>query len=235
MSWLSRFINVFRRVWLNRDLDDEIAFHITERAEEFTRRGVSAPGAVQEAHQRFGNKLLLRESSREVELLARLESIAQDIGFGLRLFRNNAVVTAAALLSLALAIGACAAAFSLIDALILRPLPVQDPHSLVYVASRSARAPADESSFNYPLFKRMRDASRGRAKLLMAILGLGVGLATGMAASRFIRALLYQVEPSDWWSVAGPLVCLLLVCVLSALPPAMRAVRVDPVTALRYE
>jgi len=165
VSRLSRFVNIFRRDRLNRDLEDEIAFHIAERAEEFTRRGMSTAEAERKAQQRFGNELLLRESSREVKLFSRLEWIAQDIRFGLRLFRKNVVVTGAALLSLALAIGACMAAFSLVDALILRPLHVKDPHRLIYVTFRAAGAPADASSFSYPLFKRMRDASRGRAKL----------------------------------------------------------------------
>jgi predicted permease len=70
---------------------------------------------------------------------------------------------------------------------------------------------------------------------LMTVLGLGVGLATGMAAARFVRTLLYEVEPSDWSSIASPVVCLLLVGVLSALPPALRATRIDPIRALRYE
>jgi predicted permease len=70
---------------------------------------------------------------------------------------------------------------------------------------------------------------------LVAVLGLGVGLAGGIGASRLIRTLLYEVAPSDWSSIAVPLVCLLLACFLSALPPALRATRVDPITALRYE
>ena len=70
---------------------------------------------------------------------------------------------------------------------------------------------------------------------LVTSLGLGVGLSGGVLASRFIRTLLYEVKPSDWSSIAGPLVCLLLACVLSALPPALHAARVDPIMALRYE
>src|SRR2546425_67518 len=99
MSWLSRFANVFRRDRLDRDLEDEIQFHVAARTEEFTRRGMSPQQAEREARRQFGNQLLLRELSRDVKLLSRLESIVQDVGFGLRLFRKNAVVTGAALLS----------------------------------------------------------------------------------------------------------------------------------------
>jgi ABC-type antimicrobial peptide transport system permease subunit len=56
-----------------------------------------------------------------------------------------------------------------------------------------------------------------------------------MAGARFIIALLYEVNPSDVWSTAAPLASLLLACSLSALLPALRATRVDPITALRYE
>ena len=66
-------------------------------------------------------------------------------------------------------------------------------------------------------------------------LGLGPGLAGGIAASRFVIALLYEVKPSDLWSIAAPLTCLLLACWLSALLPACRAARVDATIALRYE
>ncbi len=168
MSWLSRLVNVFRRDRLNRDLEDELQFHLAARTEEFTRRGMAPRQAEEEARRRLGSRLHVRESSREIKLLSRLEWIAQDVLFGLRLLRKNAVVTAAALLSLSLAIGACTAAFSLIDALILRPLPVSDPQRLIYVVSRSltATGPAeDQASFNYPLFERLRDASRAQVQL----------------------------------------------------------------------
>ena len=70
---------------------------------------------------------------------------------------------------------------------------------------------------------------------LVTTIGLAVGLAGGIGSSRFITALLYEVSPSDIRSVAAPLVCLVLACALSALLPAVRATRVDPITALRYE
>jgi predicted permease len=133
MSRLSRFLNVFRRDHLGREFDDEIRFHLAERTEEFTRRGMSSEQARQEATRRLGSQILLRESSRDIKVLPWLASIVQDLAFGLRLLRKNPAVTAAALLSLSLATGACTAAFSLIDALILRPLPVNDAQRLVYL------------------------------------------------------------------------------------------------------
>ncbi|HLK18104.1 MAG TPA: permease prefix domain 1-containing protein, partial [Bryobacteraceae bacterium] len=132
MSWFSKLANVFRTGSLDRELDAELQFHIEARTDELVAQGISRKDAEQEVRRRFGNQLVLRESSHDVRLFAWLESVLQDARFGLRMLRKSAGVTAAAILSLSLAIGACTAAFSLIDALILRPLPVEDPKTLVY-------------------------------------------------------------------------------------------------------
>ena len=79
---------------------------------------------------------------------------------------SNAVVTAAAVVSLALALGACVAAFSLVDALILRPLPVRHPGQLVYLSFPTYTPERPEAdTFNDPLFVRLRDASRAQVDL----------------------------------------------------------------------
>ena len=127
MSWLSRLANVFRDDSLSRDLDDELRFHVEARTEDLVRRGLTRRDAEREARRRLGNPLLLREMSRDVKLLPRLESILRDVRFGLRMLGKHRVVTGAAVASLSLAIGAGTAAFSLIDALVLRPLPVREP------------------------------------------------------------------------------------------------------------
>src|SRR5690242_19956008 len=123
MSWLSRVVNVFRSSRVDRDLEDELRFHVDSRIEELIRGGMTRQEAERETRGRFGNQLSLREASRDTKLLPWLESILQDARFGLRMLRKHRVVTSAAILSLSLAIGACTAAFSLIDALILRKLP----------------------------------------------------------------------------------------------------------------
>jgi hypothetical protein len=84
--------------------------------------------------RQFGTRLRGRDSSRDVKLLLWAESLFQDIRFAFRMFRKHTVVTGAAIASLTLALGACLAAFSLIDALILRPLPVREPERFIYMA-----------------------------------------------------------------------------------------------------
>ena len=163
MSWLTRLTNVFRGRKLNRDLDDELRFHIEERTAELVRRGVPRDQAARQARRMLGSPLRLRESSRDIKLLPRLESFLQDARFGLRVLRKNSAVSAAVVVSLSVAIGACTAAFSLIDALILRPLPVHEPERLVYLTTENDGRETD--AFSYELFERLRQAGRSYADL----------------------------------------------------------------------
>lgn len=94
-----------------------------------------------------------------------LDSLLRDIAFGSRLCRRHKTITVSVVASLSLAIGACTAAFSLIDALILRPLPVEHPESLIYVGLRAPGDNRDGLSFNYPLFVELRDTARPTVRL----------------------------------------------------------------------
>jgi predicted permease len=166
MSWWSRLANVLRPSRLDRDLDDEQRFHIESRAEELMAQGLSRRAALDEASRRFGNRLRLREASRDVKLVTWLESLGRDLRLGARLLRRDAVVSVAAVISLGLAIGACTAAFSLIDALILRELPVRDPQQLVYVNRVGQRGDERFSTmFSYPLFDRVRQTLAPRMEV----------------------------------------------------------------------
>jgi len=157
MSWWSRIANVLRSERLNQELDEEQRFHIDARAEELERRGVSRDAALEQAARQFGPRLQLRESSRDVRLMPWLESLARDLRLGVRLLRKDAIVSTAAVVSLGLAIGACTAAFSLIDALILRQLPVHDAHRLVYLSRTKAESdPSFSTMCSYPFFDRVR-------------------------------------------------------------------------------
>ena len=91
-----------------------------------------------------------------------LESVLDDVRFGVRMLRKSATVTAAALISLALGIGACIAAFSVLDTLILKPLPVREPNRLVQLTYPTEVADADGDMFSEPLFERLRAAASGR-------------------------------------------------------------------------
>lgn len=126
MSLWSRIANVLRGERLSREIDEEFESHI----EEAIRQGRDSA----EARKAFGSTLRQHEESREIRLVAWLDSLGADAVFGWRQLRKNKVTSAAAILSLALAIGSCASAFRLMDALLLRPLPVAQPERLYVVA-----------------------------------------------------------------------------------------------------
>jgi putative ABC transport system permease protein len=158
--------NVFRSSAVDRTLDEEMQFHIEARVDDLVAAGMTREAAELAASRQFGNRLRLRESSRDVKLLPWVESVFKDIRFALRMFRKHIVVTGAAIASLTLALGACLAAFSLIDALILRTLPVREPERLVYLSfpTYSAGWPIG-TNFSWPLFSRLRDAARSDVEL----------------------------------------------------------------------
>ena len=170
MSLSSRLTNVFRPARLRRELDDEVQFHVEERIRELMATGLSRDAAAEQAARRLGSRLRTREQSLDIKLMPWLESLVRDIRLGLRVHLRNAPVTIAAVLSLALALGASVAAFSLIDALILRPLSVREPGRLVYLTfynvSRSGSLSTSESStFADPMFVQLREAGRDRVAL----------------------------------------------------------------------
>src|SRR5208282_236605 len=149
---------VFRRDRLNREIDEELEAHI----EEAIAHGRD-PG---EARRAFGSALRHREGSQDVRLVAWLESLRADAVFGWCQLKKNKVTSAAAILSLALAIGACTAAFRLIDALLMRPLPVTGTERL-YLPYRSGIGwdgkPETFDGWAYPVFQRMREVVKQQA------------------------------------------------------------------------
>ena len=166
MSWLSRIANAFRPSGVDRALDEEMTFHIESRIADLVAGGMTRDRAEAMARRQFGNRLRLREQSRDVKLLPWLDSLVRDVRLGARMLRKNRLVTAAAIVSLSLALGACAAAFSLVDALILRPLPVHQPDRLIYLTYPSTNPDLPEDDvFSDPAFVRLRDAGRGLVDL----------------------------------------------------------------------
>ena len=160
MSLWTRIVNVLRGERLNREIDEELEAHIAEAIAE-GRDPV-------EARRAFGSTLRHRDGSRDVRLVSWLESLRSDAIFGLRQLKKTKVTSAAAILSLALAIGACTSAFRLIDAILLRPLPVANPERLYDLAEQGIGPdgkPQDFDGWAYPDFQLMRAAVKDQAEL----------------------------------------------------------------------
>src|ERR1035437_1176560 len=140
MSLWSRIANAFRGDRLSREIDEELQSHIAGAIEQGRDPA--------EARRAFGSALRQREESRDVRLVAWLDSLRADAVCGLRRLRKTKVTSAAAILSLALAIGACTSAFRLIDALLLRPLPVVHPRQLYALSRRGTGFDGKLASFD---------------------------------------------------------------------------------------
>src|SRR5579863_7796787 len=130
MSWMNRLHSLFHSDKLNRDLADELKFHVEMRTRENIAEGMSPEDARYAALRQFGNVSSLQEQTRDAWGFAWLEALGQDLKYGLRTLAKNPGFTAVAVLSLALGIGANTAIFSLIDAVMLKMLPVENPQRL---------------------------------------------------------------------------------------------------------
>ena len=161
MSWLSRMANVFRGDGVSREIDEELESHVAEAIE------LGCDPA--DARRAFGSSLRNREASRDVRVAAWLESLRADAVFGWRQLVRKKVTSAAAILSLAVALGACTSAFRLIDALLLRPLPVAEPERLYAMCREGVDLDGQVRrgyDWAYPSFRLMRAAVKGEAELL---------------------------------------------------------------------
>ena len=114
-----------------RDLDEELNFHLEMEARKARQSGLAETDAERRARVNFGGVDQARESCRDVRGLGFLQSLGRDLRYGLRVLLRSPAFTAAAVLSLAVGIGATTAIFSLVDAVLLRTLPVRDPQQLV--------------------------------------------------------------------------------------------------------
>jgi predicted permease len=163
MSVWSRLFNLFQTERLHRELDEEFQAHIHEAVEEGRD--------PEEARKAFGSLLHYREQSRDLKLAVWMDSIRGDLIFGWRQLCKRPATSTAAVLSLALAIGACTSVFRLVDALLLRPLPVRNADRLYAMVLRGVGPDGsirDSEWGEYPQFLLMREAVKADAELIAA-------------------------------------------------------------------
>lgn len=140
----------WRRKRLDAELEEEIAFDLAAEAEERVRSGVPREEAERASRRDFGNVLMRKEDVREIWGWMWLQRFGQDLRYGWRTWRKNPLFVAMAVLSLALGIGANTAIFSVMDAVMLRALPVRDPGQLVILNWRAKQEVNDHNGSTFP-------------------------------------------------------------------------------------
>ena len=193
-----RLLFLRRRGQLERELAEEMRFHLEMRAEENVADGMTPEAALAAARRQFGNQTLLREVSREMWGFNAVETLLQDLRYGARVLRKSPGFTLAAVLTLALGVGATTAIFSVVNAALLRPLPYPEADRLLYVGQlyRDGLAGSGEPKF---LFWREQSRSFEALACYSGYGGAGGNLAGGQEAE-YVRGLRVS---EDFFRVLG--------------------------------
>ncbi len=214
---------LFHRAEADSELDEEFCAHIARHADDLERSGLPRPEAERQARIAFGSPTKAKENCREERAGFLLETLWSDVRFGLRMLRNNLGFTSIAILTLALGIGANTAIFSVVDAVLLRPLPYVQPDRLVTVsesarpndrATRNEVAPADFLDWRErnQVFEQIGAVSLPGYSLTGAERPeriLGAATSAGMLHMLGLRpALGREFEPTDDRAGANPVVLL---------------------------
>jgi predicted permease len=144
---LARLRAVFRRNATIDEIREELQFHVEMRTDELTQQGLDAHAARQAALHRFGNPAVIQDRGYDVRGGGVLETIVQDVKYGIRQLLHQPSFAIVAILTLALGIGVSTALFSVIDAALLRPLPYPNPEELVTIDVEDVRPDGEKSRY----------------------------------------------------------------------------------------
>ena len=180
-----RVASLFHRSQMNAAMDEELRSHIQHRADDLERSGLPRAEAERRARIEFGGHVRYKEECREAAGGTFVDSLLQDLSFAFRMLRKSPSFTAVAVVTLAMAIGANAVVFGVLNALILRPLNVPQAATLY-----GTEYGVDTGFQSYPNYLDLRDRNRsfdGLAAFTFAFVGLDTGenpsSATGYATS----------------------------------------------------
>jgi putative ABC transport system permease protein len=161
MSWRARIGSwtqaMLRRSQMESEMDAELRFHMEAYADDLVRDGVPRGEAMRQARLEFGGLDRAKEECREARGVTFLETLLQDVRYGLRTLVKSPGFTAVAILTLALGIGANTAIFSVVYAVLLKPLPFANPEQLVSVFEARPQEGIATTGTSYPNFEEWRE------------------------------------------------------------------------------
>ena len=147
---------LFRRSRIERDMHDELHGHIERYADDLVGRGLTREEAFRRARAEFGGLDAAKDNCRDVIGLSFIDEFRRNVGFALRMLRKAPSFSVIAILSLALGIGLNTTAFSLVNSILFRPLPVANPEKLVFLVTTNPPW-LTVPSMSYPNYKDLRD------------------------------------------------------------------------------
>ncbi len=197
-GWVARFAGLFMLSRRDRELQDELASHLQMHIDDNRRAGMSEEEARRHARARLGGIEAVREHYRDRAGIPVLQHIVQDVRYGVRTLRKAPAFTFVAILTLGLGIGANTAIFSVVNAVLLRPLPFPESRRLVMIWATDERSHRQEDVASYPDFAEWRE-SAGSFDAMAAFTTRPVGL-SGDGPAELMPAL--QVSPG-FFSVLG--------------------------------
>jgi hypothetical protein len=231
---------LLRRAQVERELDEELRYHIDRQTDQNIRLGMNPEEARYAARKAFGGMEQAKERSRDARGARWVEDLWQDLRYGSRMLMKQPSFTLIAVITLALGIGANTAVFSLVDAFMLRQLPAPDPERLVFVRAISPEGRMT-GSFPYGVFEQFRvGAGRGRIvrqllteSVLLALLAGAMGLLLAhWLVGIFLKVLPFEGDDTTAFNVDLRILAFtgavsLLVGVFFGLVPALMATRID--------
>jgi predicted permease len=161
-----RLRSLFRKSHLEQELGEELRFHLENVIEEKVGKGMTPEEARYAAQRELGGVEQIKEECRDMRRVNYIENFIQDVRYGLRTLAKNPGFTAVAVITLALGIGANTAIFTLVNALLLRSLPVQQPDELVLLGHGLDRGVVGEAQrgswelFSFAFYEHLRDHNR---------------------------------------------------------------------------
>ncbi|HKS68439.1 MAG TPA: ABC transporter permease, partial [Candidatus Acidoferrales bacterium] len=189
MAVIRRIVNLFHRAKVDQEIEAELRSHIEMRTADNIAAGMSPEEARRQAALRFGSRPAMKERVIAVDAHMFLDSLWQDLCYGLRTLRKSPAFTAAAVLTLALGIGANTAIFSVIDSVLLSNLPVKDPQQLVFLTNPDEQGleigfgDGNRDFITYPEFRELEQSNQVFSGVL--------------AASNFTSSIPVELQAAD--------------------------------------